>query len=179
MNNSSVDVNENNEEILRSRNRVLDLDSKGYTQQEIADTIGISQPTVSRYLKEARESAVNSRTEYVRHAFHDLERTRMGQDRALKGLWSIAEDPAASFSDKLRAYSLIVQCNTRKSQSNTIARALSQWLDSEEKVQRDREYESLTDEQKLQRAFEGESQHQSKASDSDPSGDISAFMRDI
>ena len=137
-NNSSMDVN-NIEASEQRKAKVLELYSKGYTQQEIAEELGISQPTVSRNLKEAHDSIAKSRTEYVQ-ALRDHERTKLGQNKALKGLWSIAEDPGTPPSDKLRAYSLIIQCNTRKSQATTIARALSTWLDKEEAIRRKKEW---------------------------------------
>lgn len=92
-NNPSMDMN-NNEAIERRKANVLDLDSKGYTQDEIAEELGISQPTVSRDLKEAHDSIAKSRTGYVQQALRDHERTKLGQNKALKGLWSIAEDPS-------------------------------------------------------------------------------------
>jgi len=53
-----------------------------------------------------------------------------------KGLWQIAEDSANSPSDRTRAYSLIIQCNSKKNQSTTIARTLFQWLDEAEEALR-------------------------------------------
>jgi predicted transcriptional regulator len=139
MNKPSVDVNKIDDAELK-KNKVLDLDCKGYTQVEIAEAVGISQPTVSRYLKEARDTTVESKTEYAKQAIQDLERTKRGHDRALKGIWSIAEDPNAAPADRLRAYSLIVQCNSRRTQTSTTSRLLSQWHDQEEKNRRLKEH---------------------------------------
>ena len=175
-NNSRMDVN-NNEAPERRKAKVLDLDSKGYTQDEIAEELGISQPTVSRDLKEAHDSIAKSRTDYVRQAFRDHERTKLGQNKALKGLWSIAEDSATPPSDKLRAYSLIIQCNTRKNQATTIARALSQWMDLELKAQEAKESASLTFEERLERSYGRDLPR--KEAESDPDRDVSDFMSRI
>jgi len=153
VNNSSTVVNKNEELLLRSK--VLGLDSKGYTQQEIADELGISQPTVSRYLKEAREFAVEFRTEHSRRAIHDFQRQRIGQKRVLKGLWKIAEDPATSNSEKLRAYSLILQCNSRNNQFTLAAHDLSAWVEDELEAQRKREGIDLTAEEILSKELYG------------------------
>lgn len=177
-NNPSTDVN-NNEAIERRKAKVLDLDSMGYTQDDIAEELGISQPTVSRDLKEAHDSIAKSRTAYVQQALRDHERTKLGQNKALKGLWSIAEDPATPPGDKLRAYSLIIQCNTRKTQATTMSRALSQWLDHEEEARHKKEWDTLPLEEKLSRLAELESPSKSESTTSDPERDISDFMNRI
>ena len=165
-NNSVMDVN-NDEDIELKRSEVLEMDCKGFTQREIAQKLGISQPTVCRYLKKAQESVMESRMDYVKQAIGEHHRAKLGQDRALKGLWSIAEDPSTLPGDKLRAYALIIQCNARKSQGATIARNLSQWEEVEDKAERAKEWAGLTDEGILRRAYERQSQHKTNRTGSD------------
>jgi len=78
MNNSSVKMNKKEDDIERKKNEVLVLDSKGYTQQEIAEAVKLSQPTVSRYLKEAQDAIIEPRANYVRRHVQDLHRAKMG-----------------------------------------------------------------------------------------------------
>lgn len=169
-----MDMN-SNEDIERRKAKVLALDSMGYTQDEIAEELRISQSTVIRDLKEVHDSIAKSRTEYVQQALRDHERTKREQNRALKGLWSIAEDLGTLPSDKLRAYSLIIQCNTRKTQATTISRALSQWLDLEEEARRKKEWADLPLVEKMRQA-ELEWPSKAESTTSDPDSDISDFM---
>ena len=159
VNKSSTAVNTDD---TRKRNEVLELDCKGYTQQEIAEKVGVSQPTVSRYLKEVHDSIVESGLNNVRQAYRDHHRAKLAPDRAMKGLWSIAEDVNTPPALRLRAYSLIMQGNSRKSQATSITRTLSEWNEVEEVEKANRAWNALSEDERLMRTLKGESARTAK-----------------
>lgn len=175
MNNPKADVNKNETADLK-KFKALELYSKGYTQDEIAQEMGISQPTVSRYVKERSDIARQSRMGYVEQQMSEHEITIMSQNRVLKGLWAMADDPSIPSSERLRAYSLILQCNTKKTQAHSIARSLSQWRDAEEKEMQRREDALLTDGERFIRDLGGYPRSTHKEQKTNSKKDISDFM---
>jgi predicted transcriptional regulator len=92
------------------RNKVKDLLARGYHQHEIANTLHISQPTISRDIhyiqKEMRKSAEN----YGEHLFEVYRNNLLGLDEMIKKLWTIVDSPKTDSKEKIKAITLIGQC---------------------------------------------------------------------
>jgi predicted transcriptional regulator len=91
------------------RNKVKELLARGHRQYDIANTLHISQPTISRdihYVQmEMRENAEN----YGDHLFKIYSGTLLGLDETVKKLWTIIDLPSTDNKDKVKAISLINQ----------------------------------------------------------------------
>jgi predicted transcriptional regulator len=89
------------------RNKVKELLARGYRQYDIANTLHISQPTVSRdihYIQiEMRKSAEN----YDKHRFEVYRNNLLGLDEMIKKLWTIADSPKTDSKEKIKAIVLI------------------------------------------------------------------------
>src|SRR5215210_2203991 len=92
------------------RNKVRELLARGYHQDEIASTLHISQPTISRDIhfirKEIRKSAEN----YGEHLFEVYRNNLLGLDEMIKKLWTIVDSPKTDSKEKIKAITLIGQC---------------------------------------------------------------------
>ena len=91
------------------RNKVKELLARGYQQYDIANTLHISQPTISRdihYIQtEMRKSAEN----YDKHRFEVYRNNLLGLDEMIKKLWTIADSPKTDSKEKIKASVLIGQ----------------------------------------------------------------------
>jgi len=89
------------------RNKVKELLARGYQQHDIASTLHISQPTISRdihYIQiEIRKSAEN----YDKHRFELYRNNLLGLDEMIKKLWTVADSPKTGSKEKLKAIVLI------------------------------------------------------------------------
>ena len=89
------------------RNKVKELLARGYHQHEIANTLHISQPTISRdihYIQlETRKSAEN----YDKHRFEVYRNNLLGLDEMIKNLWTIADSSRTDSKEKIKAIVLI------------------------------------------------------------------------
>jgi predicted transcriptional regulator len=85
------------------RNKVKELLARGYRQYDIASTLHISQPTISRdihYIQiEMRKSAEN----YDKHRFEVYRNNLLGLDEMIKKLWTIADSPKTDSKEKIKA----------------------------------------------------------------------------
>jgi predicted transcriptional regulator len=88
-------------------NKVKELLARGYQQHDIANTLQISQPTISRdihYIQiEIRKSAEN----YDKHRFELYRNNLLGLDEMIKKLWTVADSPKTGSKEKLKAIVLI------------------------------------------------------------------------
>jgi predicted transcriptional regulator len=89
------------------RNKVRELLARGYQQYDIANTLHISQPTISRDIhyihSEMRKSAEN----YDKHRFEVYRNNLLGLDEMIKKLWTIADSPRTDSKEKIKAIVLI------------------------------------------------------------------------
>jgi predicted transcriptional regulator len=89
------------------RNKVKELLARGYRQYDIANTLHISQPTISRdihYIQaETRKSAEN----YDKHNFEVYRNNLLGLDEMIKKLWTIADSPKTDSKEKIKVIVLI------------------------------------------------------------------------
>jgi predicted transcriptional regulator len=100
---AGVTLSKYRNQIAWRRNKVKELLARGYHQHEIASTLHISQPTISRdihYIQtEMRKSAEN----YGRHRFEVYRNNLLGLDEMIKKLWTIADSPKTDSKEKLKA----------------------------------------------------------------------------
>ena len=91
------------------RNKVRELLARGYHQDEIAHTLHISQPTISRDIyyiqKEIRKNSEN----YGQHLFEVYRNNLQGIDEMIKKLWTIVDSPKTDSKEKIKAIMLIGQ----------------------------------------------------------------------
>jgi predicted transcriptional regulator len=89
------------------RNKVKELLARGYHHYDIANTLHISQPTISRdihYIQmEMRKSAEN----YDKHRFEVYRNNLLALDEMIKKLWTIADSPRTDSKEKIKAIVLI------------------------------------------------------------------------
>lgn len=91
------------------RNKVRELLARGYHQDEIAHTLHISQPTISRDIhyiqKEMRKNSEN----YGEHLLEVYRNNMQGIDEMIKKLWTIVDSPKTDSKEKIKAITLIGQ----------------------------------------------------------------------
>ena len=106
---AGVTLSKYRNQVAWRRNKVKELLARGYRQYDIANTLHISQPTVSRdihYIQiEVRKSAEN----YDKHRFEVYRNNLLGLDEMIKKLWTIADSPKTDSKEKIKAIVLIGQ----------------------------------------------------------------------
>jgi transcriptional regulator with XRE-family HTH domain len=145
------------------RAKVLALHSKGLTQLEIAERLGVDQSTVSRDLHHIRqESRKYIETHITKNIPFEFNRYLAGLDQITKKLWEMAEkdkggDQTAttitiSNKDIMAALTLLIQCyNTRLEmlvggpESNMNAKKHIIDIKQKEKIQHDPFLKSMMD----------------------------------
>jgi predicted transcriptional regulator len=107
---SDVTLSKYRNQMAWRRNKVKELLTRGYAQHEIANTLHISQPTISRDIhyiqKEIRKSSEN----YGEHLFEVYRSTLLGLDETIKKLWTIIDSPKTDSKERIKAITLITQC---------------------------------------------------------------------
>ena len=91
------------------RNKVRELLTRGYAQYEIANTLHISQPTISRDIHYIEKELPKSRENYGHRLFSTYESTLLGYDEMIKKLWSIIDSKNTDDKDRIKAITLIAQ----------------------------------------------------------------------
>ena len=106
---SGVTLSKYRNQMAWRRNKVKELLARGYQQYDIANTLHISQPTISRdihYIQiEMRKSAEN----YDKHRFEVYRNNLLGLDEMIKKLWTIADSPRTDSKENIKAIVLIGQ----------------------------------------------------------------------
>jgi predicted transcriptional regulator len=104
---AGVTLSKYRNQIAWRRNKVKELLARGYQQHDIANTLHISQPTISRdihYIQiEMRKSAEN----YDKHRFEVYRNNLLGLDEMIKKLWTVADSPKTGSKEKIKAIVLI------------------------------------------------------------------------
>src|SRR5215208_7589530 len=91
------------------RNKVRELLARGYHQDEIASTLHISQPTISRDIHYIQKETRKSTENYGEHLFEVYRNNLQGLDEMIKKLWAIAYSPRTDSKEKIKAITLIGQ----------------------------------------------------------------------
>ena len=92
------------------RNKVTELLARGYGQHEIANTLHISQPTISRDIHYIQKEIHKSTENYGEHLFEVYRNNLLGLDEMIKKLWTIVDSPKTDSKEKIKAITLIGQC---------------------------------------------------------------------
>jgi predicted transcriptional regulator len=89
------------------RNKVKELLARGYRQYDIANTLRISQPTISRDIHYIQNEMRKSAENYDKHRFEVYRNNLLGLDEIIKKLWTIADSPRTHSKEKIKAIVLI------------------------------------------------------------------------
>lgn len=118
------------------RNKVKELLARGYRQYDIANTLHISQPTISRdihYIQaEMRKSAEN----HDKHRFEVYRNDLLGLDEMIKKLWTIADSPKTGSKEKIKAITLIAEYYRERRYVITLERGLIEQMKRAERMKR-------------------------------------------
>jgi hypothetical protein len=96
--------------------QIISLHSKGLTQSEIAQKMGVNQSTISRDLQYLQQEAKKSIWKYLNEdILFEYLRYIVGNNEISKKLWEIVQDDnKASAKDKTNALSLLNQSYTKR-----------------------------------------------------------------
>ena len=89
------------------RNKVRELLARGYHQDEIANTLHISQPSISRDIHYIQREKRKNSENYGQHLFEVYRNNLQGLDEMIKKLWTIADSPKTGSKEKIKAIVLI------------------------------------------------------------------------
>lgn len=92
------------------RNKVREMLTRGYNQYEIANTLRISQPTISRDIHYIQKELRKSKENYGERLFEVYQNSLLGLDEVIKKLWTIIDSSKTDEKEKMKAINLIVQC---------------------------------------------------------------------
>jgi predicted transcriptional regulator len=73
------------------RNKVREMITRGYSQYEIANTLRISQPTISRDIHYIQKDLRKSKENYGERLFEVYQNSLLGLDEVIKKLWAIID----------------------------------------------------------------------------------------
>jgi predicted transcriptional regulator len=91
------------------RNKVKELLARGYQQYDIANTLHISQPTISRDIHYIQREKRKNSENYGQHLFEVYRNNLQGLDEMIKKLWTIVDSPKTDSKEKIKAIMLIGQ----------------------------------------------------------------------
>jgi predicted transcriptional regulator len=133
---SGVTLSRYRNQMAWRRNKVKELLARGYQQYDIANTLHISQPTISRdihYIQmEMRKSAEN----YDKHRFEVYRNNLLGLDEMIKKLWTIADSPKSDSKEKIKAIVLIGEYYRERLQLIKIEPSLIEQIKDKERIKR-------------------------------------------
>ena len=90
--------------------KIISLNSKGLSQDEIAREMGVNQSTVSRDLKHIKQESRRRIDKYLREdVLFEYERYFAGHNEITKKLWQIVDDGDIDPKDRIRALALLNQ----------------------------------------------------------------------
>ena len=92
------------------RNKVLELLARGYAQYEIANTLHISQPTISRDIHYLQKEMQKNKENYGERLFEIYRNSLMGLDEVIKKLCTIIDSSKTDEKEKMKAINSIMQC---------------------------------------------------------------------
>ena len=92
------------------RNKVREMLTRGYSQYEIANTLRISQPTISRDIHYIQNDLHKGKENYGERLFEVYQNSLLGLDELIKKLWIIVDSSKTDEKEKMKAINLIMQC---------------------------------------------------------------------
>ena len=84
------------------RNKVKELLARGYHQYDIANTLQISQPTISRDIHYIQKEIRKNTENYGEHLFEVYRNNLQGIDEMIKKLWIIVDSAKTDSKEKKR-----------------------------------------------------------------------------
>jgi transcriptional regulator with XRE-family HTH domain len=97
--------------------RVISLYSKGLTQAEIAQELGVDQSTVSRDLQFIKQEAKKKIEKYLNEdILFEYLRYIAGSNEVTRELWGIVQNENVTTKDKTNALSLLMQSYNKRLQ---------------------------------------------------------------
>lgn len=104
---SGITLSKYRSQMTWRRNKVRELLARGYTQDDIATVLHISQPTISRDIGYVKKG-IRKRTEnFGEHLFDVYRNNLLGLDEIIKKLWTIIDSPKTSSKEKIKAIILV------------------------------------------------------------------------
>jgi transcriptional regulator with XRE-family HTH domain len=95
--------------------RIISLYSKGLTQAEIAQELGVDQSTVSRDLQFIKQEAKKKIEKYLNEdILFEYLRYIAGSNEVTRKLWEIVQDKHITTKDKTNAISLLMQSYNKR-----------------------------------------------------------------
>jgi predicted transcriptional regulator len=95
--------------------RIISLYSKGLTQVEIAQELGVDQSTVSRDLQFIKQEAKKKIEKYLNEdILFEYLRYIAGSNEVTRELWGIVQNEKTMTKDKMNALSLLVQSYNKR-----------------------------------------------------------------
>jgi predicted transcriptional regulator len=92
------------------RNKVKELLARGYQQYDIANTLHISQPTISRDIHYTQKEIRKNTQNYGEHLYEVYRNNLLGLDEMMiKKLWTIVDSPKTDSKEKIKAITMIGQ----------------------------------------------------------------------
>jgi hypothetical protein len=111
---STITVNKNQKQIDWRRNKVRQFLIRGYSQYEIANTLRVSQPTVSRDINYfRRQTYFKHNQDFGIELFDSHKRTIFGINELLMKTWEIVDNPKTDTKQKIKAISLAQQLHNK------------------------------------------------------------------
>jgi hypothetical protein len=95
--------------------KIISLSSKGLTQSEIAQEIGVDQSTISRDLQFLKQEAKKKIEKYLNEdILLEYLRYLAGSNEVTRHLWEIVQSPRTLTKDKTKALSLLMQSYNKR-----------------------------------------------------------------
>src|SRR5918996_735997 len=95
--------------------RIISLYSKGLTQAEIAQELGVDQSTVSRDLQFIKQEAKKKIEKYLNEdILFEYLRYIAGSNEVTRGLWGIVQNEKTMTKDRMNALSLLMQSYNKR-----------------------------------------------------------------
>ena len=95
--------------------RIISLYSKGLTQAEIAQELGVDQSTVSRDLQFIKQEAKKKIEKYLNEdMLFEYLRYIAGSNEVTRELWGIVQNKKTMTKDKMNALSLLIQSYNKR-----------------------------------------------------------------
>jgi predicted transcriptional regulator len=104
---AGVTLSKYRNQIAWRRNKVKELLARGYQQYDIANTLHISQPSISRDIHYIQREKRKNSENYGQHLFEVYRNNLQGLDEMIKKLWTIADSPKTGSKEKIKAIVLI------------------------------------------------------------------------
>ena len=107
-------LNKYRKQMAWRRNKVREILTRGYAQYEIANTLHISQPTISRDIHYIQKEIEKNKKNYGERLFEVYHNSLQGLDEVIKKLWEIIDSSKTDEKEKMKAINLIMQCYKEK-----------------------------------------------------------------